>query len=286
MEILSDILKSLRVSGSVYFCDQFKTPWRKEFPSTQEAGFHLVRRGFCWVIVDDHVEHLAPGDLVFLGPGVAHTLTSEAPEGGSFGQSDNTLLLCGYCNFDQDTLTPLREVFPRSVIVRSEELHKHPWLKSTFDQLSSEYMAQNPGTEIIVNKLTEVVLVELIRINFGRLEKPSFLRALSDKRISKALEMLHSEPQQAWTVELLASEVGMSRAAFAKHFKLLVGEPMFAYLSQLRVQKAKEQLRTTGLSVDDIAVSMGYESERSFTKTFQKYVGLTPKQYRKAEQAS
>lgn len=73
----------------------------------------------------------------------------------------------------------------------------------------------------------------------------------------------------------------MSRAAFAKQFKDLVGETMFAYLSQLRIQRAKEMLRNTKLPVDDIALKIGYESERAFTKTFGKYVGMTPKQYRK-----
>ena len=281
MEILSDILKSLSVSGSVYFCDHIESPWVKEFCDTSTAGFHLVRRGSCWVVMGDQVEHLGPGDLIFLGPGIDHILTSESPQGGTSTQGDSTLLLCGYCSFEEDTLTPLKDIFPEITIVREEELHKHPWLKGTFDQLSAEYMAQNPGTEIIVNKLTEVVLVELIRINFGRQEQNSFLMALNDKRISKALQLIHSSPQEPWTIELLANQVGMSRAAFAKRFRELVDQPIFAYLSQLRVQRAKELLRNTALPVDDIALNVGYESERSFTKTFGKYVGMTPKQYRK-----
>ncbi len=88
-------------------------------------------------------------------------------------------------------------------------------------------MAQNQGTETIVNKLTEVVLVELIRINFGRQEKNSFLMALNDKRISKALKLMHDAPNESWTIESVASQIGMSRAAFAKRFRELVGQTMF-----------------------------------------------------------
>nr|WP_269813770.1 helix-turn-helix transcriptional regulator [Bowmanella yangjiangensis] len=76
--------------------------------------------------------------------------------------------------------------------------------------------------------------------------------------------------------------VGMSRASFSKRFNQLVGETVFNYLSMLRVQKAKELIKTTPLMIDDIATSVGYDSERAFNKTFSKYVGMTPKQYRKA----
>jgi len=280
VEILSDILKSLRVSGSVYFCDHVASPWTKEFCDTSTASFHLVRRGSCWVIIGDKVEQLGPGDLIFLGPGIDHILTSVPPKGETAPPGESTFLLCGYCSFEEDTLTPVKNIFPQITIVREEELHKHPWLKSTFDQLSAEYMAQNPGTEIIVNKLTEIVLIELIRINFGRQKQDSFLMALNDKRISKALQLMHEAPHKPWTIELIASQIGMSRAAFAKRFRELVGQTMFAYLSQLRIQRAKEMLKNTSLMVDDIALNIGYESERAFSKTFGKYVGMTPKQYR------
>lgn len=280
MEILSDVLKSLRVSGSVYFCNQMEPPWSKEFKGTSTAGFHMVRRGHCWAVFDDKVERLNSGDLIYLGPGIDHILTSVHPKDNTLHSNSNTLLLCGYCSFEPDTLTPLKSIFPQFTIVRGDELYRNPWLKSTFEQLSAEYMAQNPGTEIIVNKLTEVVLIELIRINFGREENNSFLMALNDKRISKALKLIHESPAELWTIEILANLIGMSRAAFAKRFKGLVGETMFAYLSKLRVQRAKEMLKNTNLTLDDIAFNIGYESERSFRKTFSKYVGITPKQYR------
>ena len=111
-------------------------------------------------------------------------------------QSD--LLLCGSCHFEEDTITPLKEIFPEVTVIKREELLKHPWLKSTFDQLSAEYMAQGPGSDIIVNKLTEVILIELIRINFYRHDQNTFLLALKDRRISKALQLIHGSPQTSW----------------------------------------------------------------------------------------
>jgi AraC-like DNA-binding protein len=142
-------------------------------------------------------------------------------------------------------------------------------------------MSQQPGAELVVNKLTEVVLVELIRINFGRSEKSRFVKALSDKRIAKALQHLHNSPQIPWTLEKMGEEIGMSRAAFAKRFKELVGQPMFEYLTLLRVQRARELLQETNLRLYEVASKVGYESDLAFAKTFKKYTGTTPTRYRK-----
>jgi AraC-like DNA-binding protein len=282
MEVLSDILRSMRIKGSVYFCDHLAVPWTKTFTDTTTAGFHMIRRGECWVTVGDRTERLGPGDLIFVAPGVDHVLTSHLPGQMAAEYAPRTLLLCGYCDFATDTLTPLLAVFPRVTIVRDEELIRHPWLKSTFDQLSAEYLQQSPGAELVVDKLTEVVLIELIRINFGRQERNPFLAALNDKAISKALQLLHANFERAWTLEVLANAVAMSRAAFAKRFKSLVGQPMFQYLTALRMQKARELLRDTNLPVYEIAGRTGYESDLAFNKTFKKHSGMTPRQYRKA----
>ena len=280
MEVLSDILRTMRVEGSVYFCDMLEPPWSKEFGGSGSAGFHMIRRGECWATVREQTEYLGPGDLIFLGPGVDHVLSSAAPGRTGRGSGVGTLLLCGYCDFVADTPTPLLDVIPELTIVRHEELVRHPFLRGTFDQLSAEFMASGPGSEIIVNKLTEVVLVELIRINFCRDEGSPFLKALHDKSVSKALQHLHEHPEKHWTIEELAQSVGSSRAAFAKRFKGLVGETVFQYLTSLRMQRAKQLLRDTALPVYEVAQRAGYESDLAFVKAFRKRTGRTPRQYR------
>ena len=281
MDVLSDILRSMRVEGSVYFCDHLQAPWSMGFEDTSSASFHLVRRGECWVMSGESTERLGPGDLVFIAPGRDHVLASQPPNQDPSPGETRTLLLCGYCSFVEETGTPLLDIFPSLTIVREEEILKHPWLKSTLDQLSTEYMSQQPGSELVVNKLTEVVLVELIRINFGRDDKSHFIRALSDKQISRALQDLHNNPHIGWTLEKIAGNVGMSRAAFAKRFKELVGQPMFEYLTVLRVQRAKELLQETKLPLYEVASRVGYESDLAFSKTFKKHTGTTPTRFRK-----
>ncbi|MDJ0793816.1 MAG: AraC family transcriptional regulator [Woeseiaceae bacterium] len=277
---MSDILRAMRVQGSVYFCDMLDPPWTQTFEASPSAGFHMIRRGECWATVHGETEYLGPGDLIFLGPQTEHVLSSEPPGRDSQGRGVRTLLLCGYCDFLADIPTPLLSVMPDLTIVRSEELDRHPFLKGTFDQLSAEYMASGPGSELIVNKLTEIVLIELIRINFCREAGSPFLLALNDKSVSRALQFLHEHPERSWTIQDLAQEVGLSRAAFAKRFKALVGETVFQYLTSLRMQRARQLLRDTSLPVYEIGQRVGYESDLAFTKAFKKQSGQTPRQFR------
>ena len=281
MEVLSDILRTLHVRGSVYFCDRLEAPWTLKFEAVPRASFHLVRRGECWITIDGETEQLGPGDLVFLGPGKAHQLSSRAP-GADSGGSGCTLLLCGYCEFDGAASTPFLQLFPAMTIVREDDIHGHAWLKATLDQLSNEFTNRSPGAELVIDKLTEIVIVELIRINFGRESSNPFVQALTDKQISKALHLLHDKPEEHWTLQTLADAVGVSRAAFAKKFRELVGSPMFEYLTQLRIDRAKEMLVSSGLATAEIAYRVGYESDVAFAKTFRRMTGQTPARFRKA----
>lgn len=282
-DVLSDLLKSLRASGTVYFCDQLKAPWTKEFFGTTTGSFHQIRRGSCWVESEGMVEHLGPGDFIFLAPGRDHTLSSQAPSDKHMSTDPGTLLLCGYCEFTSDVDSPMASLFPSLSIIRDESLQQQSWLKSILSQLSAEYLSQQPGAELAVNKLTEVLIVELIRMNFGDNQLSPLMRALADKHIAASLSHLHNNLSHAWTLENLASEVGLSRAGFAKRFKELVGLSMFDYLTQLRVQRAKELLSDTGLSLFEVANQIGYESDMAFTRTFKKRTGVTPTAYRKIE---
>ncbi len=281
IDILSDVLRSLRATGTVYFCDQLTSPWTKEFPGEPVASFHQVRRGGCWLITDGVEEHLGPGDLVFIEPGRHHVLTDQPPGNASNDNQPPTLLLCGYCEFDDSLQLPLASLFPNISVIRQEQLQEHAWLKMLLDTLSAEYLSIRPGTSLVVTKLTEVLLVELIRINFGQNGETAMLRALSDKQIAHALQLLHNNPENNWSLDLLASEVGMSRAAFAKRFKTLSEHSMFDYLTKLRLQRACELLSDTDLPLYEIANRVGYESDLAFTRTFKKKLGLTPTAYRK-----
>ena len=280
-DVLSDVLASIRVAGTVYFCDQVQAPWKKEFLGTTAASFHQVRRGYCQLEAGGVTEYLNPGDVVFLEAGVHHVLSSTPVSGESGSEPPDVLLLCGYFEFSQDIDSPVRSLFPTMSILRQEDIQESPWLKATLDQLAAEYLSPLPGAQLVVSRLTEVLVVELIRSNFGQSDTPVFFEAVSDRQIGKALQSLHNNFGKAWTLQSLAEEVGMSRAGLARRFKELVGSPMYEYLTQLRVQKARELLLQTKLPLYEIASRVGYESDISFTKVFKKLTGRTPTQIRR-----
>ena len=274
MDVLADILRGLRTTGSVYFCDFLVPPWQLSYEKEPKAMFHLIRRGRCQLEVGGEICELAPGDFLFLSPGVDHVLR------GVETSDPQTLLLCGYCQFEFEENDALMRVLPQFVLLHKEEMDKWPWLSRTLDHLSSEYMSGAPGSELTVNKLTEVLLVQLLRVDFGRSDRGGIVAALTDKRLSKALAQVHENPGDEWTIEMAAETASMSRSGFARLFKEVLDLSFFDYLTRLRMRNARELLTTTNHHVAIIGERVGYQSELSFVKAFKKLHGMTPRAFR------
>ena len=152
----------------------------------------------------------------------------------------------------------------------------------TLEHLSAEYMSGAPGSDLTVDKLTEVLLIQLLRIDFGRDTHVGIVAALRDKRIHRALSAVHENPGQNWTIESAASEASMSRSGFARRFKELLETSFFDYLTRLRMREARQLLSSTNLPVADIAERVGYQSDLSFVKAFKKLHEITPRAYRRS----
>jgi len=286
MPVLSEILSSIRTSGSVYFCDKLSPPWEAQGQREHPASFHYLRSGQCWITFDGERRLLGPGDLVFIGRGDAHTLSSYQDAPSERDYQGETHLLCGYFNFQSEIPSPLAESIPPLMVIRASEVAQMPWMLKTLEHLSSEYDSQAPGAGVVINKLTEIVLVELIRFHLNQSSVDNFVAALYDKNIGKALELIHTQPHVHWTLESLAAQVAMSRAVFARRFKHLVGQTMFHYLTSVRMRIASERLRDTREHVADIAEQVGYVSDMAFGKTFKEHYGMTPVAWRRAHRSA
>jgi transcriptional regulator GlxA family with amidase domain len=143
-----------------------------------------------------------------------------------------------------------------------------------------------PGFETIVSRLADILVVQAVRANLAQSGGcKGWLRALIDPQIGRALSLIHEKPEDDWTVESLASKVGMSRSAFAARFAQLVEEPPLTYLTRWRMQKASRLLETSHAGVAEVAKRVGYDAEAAFSKAFKRWIGVAPGAYRRTSES-
>jgi len=304
MDILNDILDTLNLSGALYFRTDFSGDWAVTVPKFEQAArFHLVVQGECTIQFPsgNHLK-LMPGDLVLVPNGSSHVISDElgrtAPpletvlqtsgyDGNGVlvvGENDtnaSTQLICGHFNFRKNAEHPILKALPEHMTISSTMRAEQVWLDDILRLLVRRLFAGEIGAAGVVTRLSESVFIELLRVGVsqsGKLDK--ILNAFSDKQVGNALELIHSSPENSWTVQLLAKEVGMSRSRFADKFSQLMEVGPMSYLADWRIQKALLLLDKSKISVQQIASKTGYQSPAAFTRAFATKVGITPSQYR------
>jgi AraC-like DNA-binding protein len=244
---------------------------------------------------------LQGGDLVAFPHGDAHTLV-DAPEGAALpaeeivqgqnldhygpvthgGSGLPATVLCGYFQFDRDHPHPLVAVLPALIHIRGTDSYDFAWLQTAINFMIHETRTAKPGSEAVVNRLAEVLFVQMVRAHIAQTEAPpGMLAAIADKQIGAALQLAHQAPQQPWSLASLAQRIGMSRSAFAARFNQLVGQTPMQYLTFWRMRKARQLLSESRLGTAAIAEQVGYQSEAAFAKAFKKAVGVGPGAYRR-----
>jgi transcriptional regulator GlxA family with amidase domain len=191
--------------------------------------------------------------------------------------------VCGCFRFEDRKNDLLIGALPPVVVLRAERNRAVPWLEATLGFIASEVQSGRPGASIVVNRLADVLFIQILRGYLAQLssELPGWLRALSEPQIGAALSLVHQNPEQAWTVGSLASRVGMSRSAFAERFAHAVGIPPLEYVTRWRMQKAAGLLRDGSATLAEVAGRVGYDSESAFSKAFKRSLGTTPGAYRR-----
>ena len=272
-------------------------------PASPAAEFHVIVRGSCWLRVPGEKKPIAlqGGDVVAFLHGGAHRL-ADAPErdarpigeileGQSLahygpvthgGGGLPATVLCGYFEFDRESLHPLVAALPRFIHLRGTETSEFAWLQTALNFMIHETQAARPGAEAVVNRLAGVLFVQMVRAYVERAKSPpAMLAALADKPVGAALALMHEAPAQPWTLETLARRAGISRSALAARFHQLVGQTPMQYLTLWRMQLARRLLAETTLSTAAVAERSGYQSEAAFSKAFKKAVGKGPGTYRR-----
>lgn len=148
------------------------------------------------------------------------------------------------------------------------------------DLLADEATKDEPAQGAVLDRLLDLVLIAALRAWFAREDAPAWYHAYSDPLVGKALRLLQHNPAHGWTVASLADAVGVSRAALARRFTDLVGEPPMAFLTEWRLALAADLLQESDATIEAIARQVGYGSAFALSAAFKRHFGVSPRDHR------
>jgi AraC-like DNA-binding protein len=235
-----------------------------------------------------HILRDRPGSPVIPWAELMKKPTDAMCPAGQETSGGDTALVSGYFRFELITANHnLFSVLPSLIHVRAKDGQTVVGLDETLKFVATESVSDSPGSQIVVARLMDVLFVQIIRALITGVtmhecqEKANICLALADPQVGKALALVHEHPNHLWTVATLASQVGMSRTAFAVRFVKLAGIAPLDYVRKWRMLKASELLRQPKNNIDDIAEKAGYESAAAFRKAFKRELDITPGLYRR-----
>ena len=301
MDPLADVMDVSRVSGAMLANVRAHAPWGLALPQSSGASFHALTSGTAWLRVEGAEPiQLMPGDVLLLPTGIPHRL-SATPDGrcrpfdravkeelmtseGDLlldGSGAVTTFVCAGYDYDHDVAHSLLSLLPAVLHMPADPVAGSQ-VTTLVSLLAGELGVREAGARAAVARLIDLLLIHVVRAWSADAEPPSWLRALHDPVVGRALAELHARPDEPWTIASLAAEVHLSRATLARRFAELVGEPPLAYLTRWRMDLAARRLRDTTEPVQTIARSVGYTSEYAFNRAFRRHRGQPPGRYRRA----
>ena len=268
---LSDAVDELGLERAVYQRARLRPRAPLRFTGGGQ-GLHAVVRGQAWLRVGGERTWLGPGELVLSLRGVDHELHAAG------GEAE---LVCGRFELrahDHPMLASLPGV-----------LHDRPAPDGRYryhlEALLAEVRDPRAGTDAIVARLSEVLVIEALRAHAARAAecpRDGWFRGLRDPALGRVLARFHADVGARWTVASMARLAGQSRSAFATRFAAIMGEPPLTFVARWRMFHARHRLRTSDASLDEIAGQVGYASAAAFSVAFARAHGQSPGAYRAA----
>lgn len=314
MDALSDVLRTIRLTGGVFLDARFSAPWSilsrvlpedcRDFIAqpARIISYHFMAAGEALLRVGNDVPvKVRAGQIIILPRNDPHTFASElstipidahrliqAPAANGLpyiehgGGGAQTHMLCGFLG-SAAAVDPLTATLPPLLILDVRESACAEWLMHSFRMGAGALGSASSGSALVLSKLAEMLFAEAIRRYADDLPAAAtgWLAGLRDPVVGRSLAILHTRLNEAWTTERLAAEVALSRSAFAERFTATIGLPPMRYLANWRVQSAAHALTSERVSIAEAAYEVGYESEAAFTRAFKRVFGLPPAAWRR-----
>jgi AraC-like DNA-binding protein len=199
------------------------------------------------------------------------------------GGGETTRFVCGFLACDKRLSRPVIDSLPGMLRVPFGDDPAAAWFRSLLQVGTHETAAPRPGSDTVLAKLSELLFVEALR-RYGESmpeQQKGWLAGLRDRFVGRTLALMHENPGRAWTVDVLANEVGLSRSALAQRFTDLIGQAPMQYLTRWRLTVAAQRLRSEPSGLAAIAAQVGYDSEAAFNRAFKREFGMPPATWRK-----
>jgi AraC-like DNA-binding protein len=313
-DVLSDVLRSIRLTGAVFFSVEAVARWAFDGPASAAVEaflrsgvdhvvpFHALASGSCWVTVaGEPPVQLHAGDVIVLPQNDRHVVSSEPGLSGppvevrldpasrtplplpvhlGSGSGGRAQVICGFLGCEVGPFNPLFNALPRRMLV-ARGAEQGAALARFIDLTREELTRTGPGREAMLARLAELMFVEgLRRFIDAYPTEMGWIAGMSDELVGRSLAALHSRPGHPWTLDGLAREVATSRSVLAERFAALLGMPPMQYLARWRMQLAAELLARSKSSIGEIAQRLGYGSEAALSRAFKRIVGVSPAHWR------
>lgn len=269
--------------------------WSIRFDPPRKIKFFVIGRGSCLLALDGTPEpfRLDAGDVLLLTRNAGFTVSSDLSlpsrhahevfrNAGSgiipVGEGDDFLFLGGHIDTGLAGGRLMAESLPDFLHLPASESGARR-LGSLISELVEEAAGGAPGAAMACSSLAHLLLIQILRrhLSAGPEVEPGWLNVACDPRLAPALNLMHADPAHPWSLPDLARAAGMSRTAFATHFRAVAGIPPLAYLTEWRMRQADRALRREGSSVARVAQSVGYSSEAAFSTAFKRVMGHSPR---------
>ena len=302
MDALTDVLSALELKGWLSSRRELAGPWRYDFAQSKDSTFHVISFGGAFLQVEGETgpRRVEDGDVVLFPTGHPHSLFDDPASPtlrvvhldynpqrerhivGCEGAGPKLLMLCGAFHFEYPNDLPLLHRLPKLIHIGGAQGQMDPGLGGIVQLIARESASRQPGTDIMLKRLTELLFIQVIRLWIERQGEAhgGWAGALRDQPVSTALDLIHGAPERRWTVKELAEAAALSRSAFSARFTELVGEPPMTYLTRWRMLRATRLLKNE-VRMESVAEQLGYESEAAFRKAFKRELGIPPAQYRR-----
>lgn len=269
MDQLSLLLQNLSFNADVFFSGNLCGIQSLGGSDNNKGHLHLLRAGVLTIVCEEgHKVTLNKPSVIFMPSPTKHQVIAS--------ESNQAELVCVDIDFHSGSGSALVNALPKLICLDIEE---NDPLGKTANWLFEEAFNSQAGQKIIVNKLGDIFLVQILRhvLNNG-LVVQGMLSGMAHPQLSRIMKAIHEKPKAPWTVDSMAEEALMSRAKFAALFKSTVGQSPNDYLTDLRIAIAQGLLKKD-LPVSLVANEVGYEHGSALARVFRKKIGISPKEW-------